>query len=184
MRRYPPITIHRYLDLPSIQRIQTHTGITPPHHGPSPISTPHLHHPHNCNQKKQTHVQHSPCSHRIDKAQTQSSHPPTPPRAKHIHISHTPHLSRTTLIHNTSDALDTMPEARVRPTCPALTTPHPSPTSALPSTSHHHTLSENTHATQTTVHASQSHQPPHPHRAPRQPHRQTKDDHMTTDTTQ
>ena len=79
-----------------------------------------------------------------------------------------------------SDALDTMPEPRVPPTCPALTKPHPSPTPALPSTSHHHTLSTDTHARQTTVHASQSQQPPHPHRVPRQPHRQTKDDHMTT----
>ena len=66
----------------------------------------------------------------------------------------------------------------------ALTTPHPFPTPAFLSTSHHHTLSADTHATQTTVHASQSQQPPHPHRVPRQPHRQTKDDHMATYTTQ
>ena len=76
-----------------------------------------------------------------------------------------------------------MPEPRVPPTYPALTTPHPSPTPALPSTSHYHTLSVDTHATQTTLHASQSQQPPHPHRVPRQPHRQTKDN-MTTYTTQ
>ena len=31
MCRYPPSTIHRYLDLPSTQIIQTHTDITPPH---------------------------------------------------------------------------------------------------------------------------------------------------------
>ena len=77
-----------------------------------------------------------------------------------------------------------MPEPRVPHTCPALTTPHPTPTPALLSTSNHHTLSADTHATQTTVHASQSQQPPHTHMVPRQPHRQTKDNHMTTDTTQ
>ena len=66
----------------------------------------------------------------------------------------------------------------------ALTTPHPTPTPAFTSTSHHHTLSADTHVTQTTVHVSQSQQPPHPHRVPRQPHRPTKDDHMTTATTQ
>ena len=79
-----------------------------------------------------------------------------------------------------SAALDTIHKPRVPPTCPALSTPHPSPTPALPSTSHHHTLSADTHATQTTVHALQSQQPPHPHRVPRQ----TKNDHKTTDTTQ
>ena len=58
--------------------------------------------------------------------------------------------------------LDTIHEPRVPPTCPALTTSHPSPTPALPSTSHYHTPSANTHTTQTTVHTSQSQQPPHP----------------------
>ena len=88
--------------------------------------------------KTQTHVQHSPCSHRIGKVQTQSSHPltpspPTPPRAKHIsHTPPTPHIPRTTLIHNRSAALGTIPEPRVPPTCPALTTPHTSPIPALP----------------------------------------------------
>ena len=109
-----------------------------------------------------------------------------PPRAKHIHISHTPptpHIPRTTLIHNTSAALDIIPEPRVPPTCPAVTTPHPSPTPALPSTSDNHTLSADTLITQTTVHASQSLQPLHPHRVPQQPHTQTKDDQMITDTT-
>ena len=80
--------------------------------------------------------------------------------------------------------LDTIPELCVPPTCTSLTTPHPSPTPAFPSTTHHHTLSADTHATQTTVHESQSQQPPHPHTVPPQPHRQTKADYMTTDTTQ
>ena len=112
-----------------------------------------------------------------------------PPQATHIHIAHTsptPLIPRTTLIHSTSTALGTIPEPRVSRTCPAVSiiTPHPTPTSAWPSTSHSHTLLAYTHATQTTVHASQSHQPPHPHRVPRQPSRQTKDDHMTTYTPQ
>ena len=191
MRRYPPSTTHRYLDLPSTQRFQTHNSprhnTTPPDPGPSHPTTPHPHHrnqntdtsntppvPPGLVKPKPNPLIHSP------------PYPPTPPRAKHIHISHsppTPHIPRTTLIHNTSAALDIIPEPCVTPTCPALTTPHPSPTPALPSTSHHHTLSTDTHATQTTVHASQSQQPPHPHRVARQPHRQTKY-HMTTDTTQ
>ena len=88
--------------------------------------------------------------------------PPTPPRATHTHLTYSTNSShsRTTLIHNTSAALYTIPEPRVPPTCFAFTTPHPSPT---PATSHHHTPSADTHATQTTVHASQSPHPPHPH---------------------
>ena len=45
----------------------------------------------------------------------------------------------TTFIRSTSAALDTIPELRVSPTCPALTTttPHPSSTPALPSLSQH-----------------------------------------------
>ena len=166
----------------------THAIPRHPRH-PTPSHTTHA-----TTTKTQTHVQHFPCSHRIGKAQTQlfnplTPSPPTPPRAKHIHISHTPPtplIPRTTLIHDTSAAIDTIPEPRIPPTCPALTTitPHPSPTPALPSTSHYHTLSAYTHATQTTVHASQSQQPPHLHMVPRQPHRQTKDDHMTIDTSQ
>ena len=169
-------------------RLTTHTAIAPPHPSrpwSTPLPTPHLHHQHHCNQNTHTSntlpvptglvkpkpnpLIHSPPS------------PPTPPRAKHMHISHTPPtplFPSTTLIHNTSAAINTILEPRVPPTCPALTTP------ALPSTSHHHTLSADTHTTQTTVHASQSQQPSHPHRLPRQPHRHTKDDHMTTDTTQ
>ena len=67
--------------------------------------------------------------------------------AKHLHISHTPstpHIPRTTLIHNTSAAIDTIPDPRVPPTCHALTTPHPSLTPAFSSTSHHQTLSADT----------------------------------------
>ena len=91
MYRYPPSTLHRYLDLPSTPIIQTHTDPTPPH--PSrpwskPPPTLHLHHPH-----QNIHTRPTPhCSHRIGKAQTKSSHPLTPspltpPRTKHIHIS-------------------------------------------------------------------------------------------------
>ena len=60
MRRYPPSTIHRYLDLPSTQIIQTHTlhrhNPTPPDPGPSPypLST------YATTTKTQTHVQYPP----------------------------------------------------------------------------------------------------------------------------
>ena len=131
----------------------------------------------------QSHVQHSPCSHRIGKAQTQSSHPlnpspPTSPRSKHIHITHTPPtplIPRTTLIPSTSAAPDTLPEPRVPPTCTALTTPTPHlfPTPAWPSPSD-----------SLNIHASQSQQPSHPHRVPQQTHRQTNDNYMATDTIQ
>ena len=101
-------------------------------------------------------------------------------------MSHTPHTSLTTLISNTSPALDKTPEPRVPPVYAlTATTPPPDHTPVLPSPSHPHILTAHTHATQTTVHASQSPQQPHSqHMVPRQPHRQTKDYHMTTNTTQ
>ena len=188
MCRYPPSTIHRYLDLPSTQRIQTHTShrhnTTPPL--PTPVQAPYplsTYTTHTTATKTQTHVQHSPCPQRIGKAQTHSPpSPPTPPRAKHIHMSHTPPTPLT----STSPVLDKTPEPRV-PLIHALTatTPHPYPTPSLPSPSHPHTLTAHTHATQTTVHASQSPQQPHAqHRVLRQPHKQTKDYHRTANTTQ
>ena len=193
MRRYPPSTIHRYLDMPSTQRIQTHISHrhntappfqtlvqAPTHSTPIPPSPPKHKHRHTSNtplvltglvKPKANTLIHAPPS------------PPTPPRAKYILVSH---ISPTPLIHSTSAVLDTIDEPRLPPTCPALTTttPHPFPTPTLPSPSHPHSLSAYTHATQTTVHASQSHQPPHHHRVQRQPHRQTKYDHMTTETPQ
>ena len=80
MCRYPPSTIHRYLDLPSTQIIQTHTcrhNTTPPLpvQAPNPLPT---YTTHTTATKTQTHVQHSPCPHRIGKAQSQFSHPRTP----------------------------------------------------------------------------------------------------------
>ena len=76
--------------------------------------------------KTQTHVQHAPCPQRIGKAQNQFSHPltpppspPTPPLAKHIHMSHTP----PTLLTSTSPVLDKTPEPRV-PLIHALTATH------------------------------------------------------------
>ena len=189
MRMYPPSTIHIYLDL-KIQTYNSHRhNTTPPLQTPVQATYPlPTYATHTTATKTQTHVLHFSCSDRIGKAQTQSSHPLTSlsthavPSQTHTHLTtpQTPQFPRTTLIHNTSAALDTMPEPRVPPTCPALTTSHPSPTPALPSTSHHHTQSADTHATQTTVHLSQSHQPPHPHSVPRQPHRHN----MITDTTQ
>ena len=139
---YPPSTIHRYLDLPSTQIIQTHTShrhnTTPPL--PTLVQAPYPLPTHTTAPKTQTHVQHSPCPHRIGKAQTQFSHPLTPlsthtARAKHIHMSHTP----PTPLKSTSPVLDKTPEPCV-PLIHALTTTthHPDPTSALLSPSHPH----------------------------------------------
>ena len=183
MCRYPPITIHRYLDLSSTQIIQTHTSHIhntthrsrpwsklPTHSPPTPPTPLQPKHRHMSNtpfvpiglvKPKPNSLIHSPPS------------PPTPPRAKHIHMSHTPPTPLT----STSPVLDKTPEPRV-PIIHALTetTPHPDPTPGLPSPSHHHTLTAHTHATQTTVHASQSPQQPHAqHMVLRQPHKQTKD---------
>ena len=166
-------------------RLTPHTDITPPHRS-RPCSKPPTHSPPTPLQPKHRHMSNTspvPAGLVTPKPDPliHSPHSPfTPPRAKHIHISHTPPtplVPRTTLIHNTSAALDTIPEPHVAPTCPALTTPtpNPSPTPAYPSPSH--PLSAYTHATQTTVHASQSQQPLHPHRyhnnltyRPRRPH--------------
>ena len=165
MCRYPPSTIHRYLDLPSTQRIQTHTShrhnTTPPL--PTRVQAPYLLPTYTTATKTQTHVQHSPCPRRIGKAQTQFSHPLTPlsthtaPSQTHTHVTHS-----TKPLTSTSPVLDKTPEPRV-PLIHALTatTPHPDPTPALPSPSLPHTLTAHTHATQTTVHASQSPQQPH-----------------------
>ena len=99
----------------------THTDITPPPHPSRPWSKPPTHSPPTPPTPPQPNHRHTSniplCSLRIGKAQTQSSYPLTPspltpPRAKHIHISHTsptPLISRTTVIHNTSAALDTLP---------------------------------------------------------------------------
>ena len=173
-------------------RLTSHTEITLPH--PSrPWSQPNTHSP--PPQPKHRHTSNTPAvlTGLVKPKRNPLIHsppcPPTPPRANHIHISHTsptPLIPSTTLIHITSAELDTIAEPRVQPTCPALitSTHHPSPTPALPSPSQPHSLSAYTHATQSTVHASQSQQPPHPHRVPRQPNKQTKHDHMTTDTPQ
>ena len=130
MRRYPPSTIYRYLDLPYTQRIRTHNShrhnTTPPFQtlveSPYPLPT--------YTTATQTHVQHSPCSHRIGKAQPQSSHPlaPTPPEPN-IYTSHTllsfhaPHSS----LPSTPAAQDTISEPRVPHICPALTATTPPP---------------------------------------------------------
>ena len=131
MRRYPPSTIHIYMDLSSTQIIQTR--ISHNHNTNQPLQTlvqapyqlPTYTTPTTATQP-QTHVQHSPCSHKIGKSQTQSTHPLTPPptpstplQANYIHISHTsptPLILRTSLIHSTSAALDTKPELRVQHT--------------------------------------------------------------------
>ena len=185
MCRYPPSTIHRYLDQPSTQRIQTPTShrhnTTPPLptlvQAPYPLPT---YTTHTTTTKTQTHVQHSPCPHRIGEAQTQFSHPLA------LRSSHTLPTPLTTFISITSPVLDNTPEPRVSHIhALTATTPPPDPTPALPSPSHPHTLTAHTHATQTTVYASQSPQQPHSqNRVLGQPHKQTKDYHRTTNTTQ
>ena len=185
MQNYTKIKHWVHLRCAGISQAEyTDTWTTPPDPGPSPLPTPHLHHR---SPKHTSNTPHVPTGLVKSRPNPLIHSPPTPPRAKHIHISYNPptlHITRTTRILNTSATLCTIPEPRVPPTCPALTTHHPFPTPALRSTSHHHTLSADRHATQTIVHVSQSQQPPHPHKVPRQLHRQIKDDHMTTDTTQ
>ena len=159
--RYPPSTIHRYLDLPSTQRIQTHTShrhnTTPSLptlvQAPYPLPTYTTHATAN---KTQTHVQHSPVPRGLVKPKHNSlihspPSPPTPLRAKHIHMSHTPPTPLT----STSHVLDKTPEPRV-PLIHALTatTPHPDTTPALPSPSLPHTL---THTHIITVTATPAH---------------------------
>ena len=139
-------------------QLTTHTDITPTHPSrpwsKSPTHSPPT--PHTPPQQKYRHTSNTlPVPTGLVKPKPNPlfhspPSPPTPSRSKHIHISQappTPLIPRTTLIHNTSVALDTIPEPRVPPTCPALTTPHPSPTPALLSTSHHHTLSADAHET-------------------------------------
>ena len=89
----------RYLDLPSTQRIQTHTShrhnTTPPLptlvQAPYPLPT--------YTTATKTHVQHSPCPQRIGKAQTQFSHPLIPlythtaPSQTHTHVTHSTNTS-------------------------------------------------------------------------------------------
>ena len=100
---------------------KTQTDPTPLDPGPNPLAT------YTTATKTQTHVRHSPCSHRIGKVQIQSSYPLTalpPPsthaisRQTHTHLTYSTNSSHPTLIHNTSAALDTIPEPRVPPTCP------------------------------------------------------------------
>ena len=150
-------------------RLTTHTDIASPHQTlvqapyPFPTYTTHTSEP-----KTQIHVQHSPCSHRIGKAQTQSSHPLTPPpllprrpepKTYTSHILQQLLITRTTLIHSPSAALDTIHEPGVPPTCLALTTttPHLSPHQHCHQPHCHQprtiTLSQQTHKQQYTHHS-------------------------------
>ena len=128
-----------YTDNPDSQLIHTKHHPTPPDTGPSPLPTPHLHHRNQNTDTRPTAPVHTGLVKPKPNPLIHSPpSPPTQPRAKHIHISHTPPtplIPRTTLIHNMLAALDRIPEPRVPPTCHGLTTttPHPSPTPALPS---------------------------------------------------
>ena len=70
IRRYQHSTIYRYLVLPSTPPFQTLVQ--------APYTLP-TYSAHTTATQTQTHVQHSPCSYRTGKAQTQSSCPLTPP---------------------------------------------------------------------------------------------------------
>ena len=97
--RYPPSTIHRYLDLPSTQRIQTHIShrhnTTPPLQtlvqAPYPLPTCTTH---TIATQTQKHVQHSPCSDRNGKNPNpilSSTHPLSihaAPSQTHTHLTH------------------------------------------------------------------------------------------------
>ena len=148
MCRYPPSTIHRYMDLPSTQRIQTPTShrhnTTPPLptlvQVPYPLPTYTTHttatkHRHTSN----THHVHTGL---VKPKPNSLIHSPTPlhpcrsdPNTYTCHTLHQ-HLS---LYSSTSPVLDKTPEPHV-PLIHALTatTPPPDPTPALPSPSHPH----------------------------------------------
>ena len=213
MSRYPPSTIHRNLDLLSPQRIQ---NLNTDRHNTSPPSQTlnQATHPLPLNTTQsttaqtQTHVQHSPCSYRIGKAQIYSSHPNHPhnsytaPSQTHIHFTNSTYTSHpcTTRISSTSSAVDTKPEPHVSPrtsrtSCTSRTyrtsctscariphTPH-SPQPHLPVTSHQHFPCHRTLTLSQHTHMQHKQKTPHQHRVPIQPHRQTNDDNLTTDTT-
>ena len=86
-------TIYRYLTchLHRESGLTTHTDIAPPHpssYWSKPLPIPYLHHPHQRNTRPTL-----PCSHRIGKSQTQSSHPLNPlssheaPSQTHTHLT-------------------------------------------------------------------------------------------------
>ena len=142
MRRCPPRTIHRYLDLPSTQRIQIHNShrhnTTPPLQ--TPIQAPYplpTYTTHTTATKTQTHLQHFPCSHRIGKSQTQSSHPLTPlstqaaPSQTHTHLTHSTKLHPTPP--NSTQLHPTPPNStQLHPTPPNSTQLHPNSTQLHP----------------------------------------------------
>ena len=165
MHRYPLSTICRYLDLPITQIIQTHNTHRHNNNPPSQTLTladhplsPNTTHTHTTATETQTHIPFLPCSSRIGKAQSQSCHPltptpTTPPRAKHLHMSHRPPTPLTTLISSTPPALDKHLNHVYHP---YTHSPPTDPTPALPSPLPPNILAAYTHATQTTVHGSQS----------------------------
>ena len=140
MRKYPPSTIHKYLDLPSTQILQTHIS-----------------HGHNTTPSLKTLVQ-TPYPLLTHTTVTQTHVPVLTGSVKpnsllsSTYPLSTPSQARTHLTHNT--ALDTIPEPCVPPTYPALTTStlHPSPHQHF---RHHRTitLSQHTHMQQYTHHS-------------------------------
>ena len=142
MRRYPPSTIYRYLDLPSTEIIQTHNSQRQaPLHSSRPCSKPPTYSPHTLPKPKRRHTSNTPLVHTglvKPKPNPLLHSPPTPPRAKHIHISHTPPtplIPRTTLIPSTS-ADNTWTTCTTHMPCTHHNHTSSIPTAALPSPSH------------------------------------------------
>ena len=137
MRRFPPSTIHRYLDLPSTHIIQTHISHrhnatsplqtlvqAPTHSPPTPPTLPQPKHRHTSNTPHVLTGLVKPKSNPLIHSLT---HPSLHPRRSepNTYTSHTLHqllFPRNTLIPSMSALLHTLPEPRVPPTCPALTT--------------------------------------------------------------
>ena len=131
MRGYPPSTIHRYLDLPSTQIIQTHIShrynTTPPLQSlvqapyPFPTNTTYT-----TTTQTQAHVHTTPGLTGFLKPKPNPLihlAPFHPLRlASNTYTSPTHFFPCTTLIHSMSAALDTISEPCVPPTCPVLTT--------------------------------------------------------------
>ena len=157
MCRYPPSTIHRYLDLPCPQTIQTRN--TDRHNTTPPSQT----------LDQASHTSPVPAGLVKPKLNSLTTQTPYPARAIHIHI-HTLHLHIAHQAPHLSLARRRKWTQNLNHVYhPYTHTPH-SPHPHFPGS--HTSISVTivpSHATQRTLHVLQ--QPLHPHRVPRQPHR-------------
>ena len=136
MRRHPPSTIYRYLELPSTQKIQTHN--THRHNITSPSKTlAQAAHPlsPNTTHTTETKTPLSPCYSRIlvmPKPNLVTDSPP--PRAKHTPVTHSIYTSNHTYLQHVTCTSQT-PERVLPIYALTATTPPTEPTSALTSPS-------------------------------------------------